>query len=124
MPHLLAIPTNQLPWPVRLLNEYCLVSYILFEASDRSGGFGLWFSYANDLLHPERNNAAGIQRQPQPQPQSQCNGGYLLHFLEHENGPSSKHKGDNDVDGHVKMPDIIDGHDNRSNNDTIEQVPR
>ncbi|EGE78779.2 hypothetical protein BDDG_01716 [Blastomyces dermatitidis ATCC 18188] len=126
MPQLLAIPTNQLPYPVRFLNEYCLASYILFEASDRSGGFGIWFSYVNDLLDLERNNAAGIQRQPQSQSQSQtqsqCNGEYLLHFLEHESGHSSKHKRYMDADGDVKMPDIADRHDNSNNNDSLERV--
>ncbi|KLJ06722.1 hypothetical protein EMPG_17784 [Blastomyces silverae] len=116
MPHFLAIPTNQLPCPVRLLNEYCLVSYILFEASDHSGGFGIWFSFVNDLLDPERNNAAGIQRQSQ----SQCSAGYPFHFLEHESGHSSKHE--RDIDGDVKMPDIVDGYDTSSNNDALEQV--
>ncbi|PGH09470.1 hypothetical protein GX51_00575 [Blastomyces parvus] len=124
MPHLLAIPTNGLPYPVQLLNEYCFISYILVEPSNRSGGFGIWVSYLNDLLDPQQHNDADIQRQPQSQSQSQsqsqCNGGYLLHSPEHENGHFSKQV--QDVDGDVKMSGIFDGHENRHNTEALEQV--
>ncbi|EEH07016.1 predicted protein [Histoplasma capsulatum G186AR] len=118
MPHFpsnASYATSRLPYPVRSLHEDFLAVYIPFEASDRNGSFGIWFSFSSDPVVLQRHNTANTQDQFQSHARGK---GGFLHFVEHGNGHYSKHE--RDIDGDVKMADIFDRRDSTS--ETIERA--